>query len=88
MEKRTTAGEERDGQVFAGTTVVRGRGEAIVTATGAASELGRVAGLARAAKPPRTALQLAMRRLSGTLVWVALGFSLLIPLLVARQPPE
>ncbi len=91
VDKRADAPEERAGQVFAGTTVARGRGAALVTTTGPATELGRVAGLARAARPPRTALQLAMRRLSGSLVWVALGFSLLIPLLgvlIARQPPE
>ncbi|HEU4326462.1 MAG TPA: cation-transporting P-type ATPase [Roseiflexaceae bacterium] len=91
VEKHAGAPEERSRQVFAGTTVVRGRGAALVTATGPATELGRVAGLARAARPPRTALQLAMRHLSGALVWVALAFSVLIPLLgvlVARQPPE
>ena len=81
---------ERDGAVFAGTTVVRGRGVGLVTATGPSTELGRVAGLARTPKPPRTTLQLAMRALSGTLVWVALGFSLLTPLLgvlLAGQAP-
>ncbi len=72
---------ERRNLVFAGSTISRGQGTAIVVATGMSTELGRVAGMAREAKAPRTPLQLSMRALSRAMVWVALGFSLLIPLL-------
>ena len=72
---------ERHNLVFAGTPVVRGRGAAIVVATGEQTELGRVAGVAGEVKAPRTPLQVAMGQLSRTLVWVALGFSLVVPLL-------
>ncbi len=75
--------------VFAGSLITRGRGAALVVATGPHTQLGRVAALARSVKPPRTPLQLAMRELTGWLVWLALLFSLLIPLLgwlVAGQP--
>ena len=75
--------------VFSGTLVTRGRGTALVVATGGQTEIGRLAELAQAAKAPRTALQHAMDELSKTLVGVALGFSLLVPLLgvlVAHQP--
>ena len=72
---------ERHNLVFAGTPVVRGRGAAIVVATGAQTELGRIAGMAGEVKAPRTPLQVAMGQLSRTLVWVALGFSLVVPLL-------
>lgn len=72
---------ERRNLVFAGTTITRGRGTAIVVAIGAASELGRVANLAGEVESPRTPLQKAMRELSGSLVWLALGFSVAVPLL-------
>ncbi len=72
---------ERRNLVFAGTLVTRGRGTAVVAATGMATELGRVARLTRQVKAPRTPLQVAMRELSRYLVWVALAFSVLVPLL-------
>ncbi|HEX2915880.1 MAG TPA: cation-transporting P-type ATPase [Chloroflexia bacterium] len=67
--------------VLAGTVVAHGRGRAVVVATGKVTELGKVAGLAGSVKPPRTPLQLAMRELTRWMVWIALGFSLLVPLL-------
>ncbi len=65
--------------VYAGTVVLSGDAEAEVTATGPRTRLGAVAGQAAEARPPRTQLQLAMRSLAGKLVWVAVGFSVLIP---------
>ncbi|MCY7323406.1 MAG: cation-transporting P-type ATPase [Phormidesmis sp. CAN_BIN36] len=72
---------ERQTLVFAGTLITRGRGAAIVVATGRDTELGRVADLASAGKPPRTPLQRTMRELTRWMVWLALGFSTLVPLL-------
>src|SRR6266566_3658935 len=72
---------ERHNLTFAGTVVVRGRGTAIVTATAMQTEIGRIAGVAREVKAPRTPLQVAMGELSRSLVWIALGFSLVVPLL-------
>jgi Ca2+-transporting ATPase len=70
---------ERNNMVFAGTTTTRGRGTGIVTATGMATELGRITGLVIEAKEPRTRLQQAMKQLAGLLVWVAVSFSIIIP---------
>jgi Ca2+-transporting ATPase len=70
---------ERNNMVFAGTTVTRGRGIGVVTATGMSTELGRITGLVIEAKEPRTRLQQAMNQLAGLLVWVAVSFSVLIP---------
>jgi len=84
-----TALAERRNLVYAGTLVTRGRGLATVVATGPASEIGRIARLARSVQAPRTPLQRAMGELSATLTWVALGVSVLVPLLgvfVAGQP--
>ncbi len=76
-----TALAERHTMVYAGTTITRGRGTAIVVATGMHTELGQVVGMAREVRQPRTPLQQAMRDLTFWLVWFALGFSVLVPLL-------
>ncbi|MGD6934840.1 MAG: cation-translocating P-type ATPase [Candidatus Bathyarchaeia archaeon] len=72
---------DQTNMVFTGTVVTRGRARALISATGVKTELGRVAGITKAEKEPKTALQLSMKQLSKTLVWVALFFSILIPLL-------
>ncbi len=72
---------DQTNMVFTGTVITRGHAKALVTATGVTTELGKIAGITQAAKEPKTALQIAMKHLSKTLVWVALFFSILIPLL-------
>ncbi len=72
---------DQTNMLFSGTVVTRGHAKALITATGVSTELGRIAGVTQAAKEPKTALQLSMKQLSKTLVWVALFFSILIPLL-------
>ena len=76
IETRIT---EQNNMIFAGTVVTRGQAKALVTATGANTELGRVAGIAKAAKEPKTPLQLSMKQLSKSLVWIALFFSMIVP---------
>ena len=68
-------------EISAGTLVVAGEGRAEVTATGVRSRFGRISALAQTVKPPKTPLQLAMKDLAMKLVWVALFFSVAIPLL-------
>lgn len=69
---------ERGNMVFAGTVVTRGRGKAVVVATGRDSELGRVlaAVKGKAAEPP-TDTQALIARLSLVLAGVALVVSVL-----------
>jgi Ca2+-transporting ATPase len=72
---------DRSNLAFAGTTVAAGRARGVVVATGMATELGRITGLIVEAKPPRTALQQAMRDLSRWLAYLALAFSVVVPLI-------
>jgi Ca2+-transporting ATPase len=72
---------EQKNMVFAGTVVAKGQAKALITATGVNTELGKVAGIAKAAKEPKTLLQLSMKQLSKTLVLIALFFSVLVPIL-------
>lgn len=68
-------------EIYAGTVVASGEGQAEVIATGKDTKLGKTAATLKQIKPPRTALQLAMRSLAGKLVYVAVFFSVFIPLL-------
>jgi Ca2+-transporting ATPase len=67
--------------VFAGTLIVAGEGKGEAYATGQNTKFGKISALAQRIKPPRTPLQLAMKSLSKTLAWVALFFSVIIPLI-------
>ncbi|HEY1318381.1 MAG TPA: cation-transporting P-type ATPase [Gaiella sp.] len=69
---------ERTSMIFASTAVTRGRGRALVTATGVRTEVGTVDRLSAAAKPPTTPLQERLGRLSGSMVAVGLGVTLLL----------
>lgn len=83
----TELGDRRN-VAFAGTLVTTGRGRGVVVATGGATELGRIAHLTETAREPRTPLQIHLRQLAGWLLWLALGFSVLVPILailVARR---
>jgi Ca2+-transporting ATPase len=74
---------ERPSMAYAGSSVTRGRGRMIVTATGSATELGEIAGLTERAKSPPTPLQRrvgALTRLMvvfGVVVTLALGGAML-----------
>jgi len=67
--------------VLAGTLITQGEGLSVVTSTGKNTELGRVSKLTEEAKEPDTPLQVTMEQVSKTLVWIALFFSILIPVL-------
>lgn len=65
-------------RVFAGTAVTSGRGRALVEATGAATELGRIAALSTTAKPPQTPLQRQLGLLSRAMVAVGVAVTVLL----------
>jgi Ca2+-transporting ATPase len=62
---------DRTSMVHMQTTVTRGRGELVVTATGAATEIGRVAGLLQATTQERTPLQRQLDQLAHSLAKLA-----------------
>ncbi len=68
-------------EIYAGTIVISGEGLAQVFATGKNTKLGKIASASRDIKPPKTSLQLAMKSLAGKLVFVALFFSIIIPVI-------
>jgi len=68
-------------EVYAGTVVVSGEGEAEATVTGRNTKLGKLSTAAQEIKVPKTPLQKTMKSLAFSLVWVALFFSIAIPLI-------
>lgn len=64
---------DRITMVYRGTVVTGGRGLALVVATGANTEIGRVQALMGATAVPETPLQRQMDELGRKLAWVALG---------------
>ena len=67
--------------VYAGTLIVSGEGKGEAYATGKNTRFGKISAMAQMIKPPKTPLQLAMKALSKTLAYVAIFFSVIIPLI-------
>jgi P-type Ca2+ transporter type 2C len=81
---------DRTGMVHAGTVVTRGRGDAVVAATGMQTALGGVARLIRDQQAPLTPLQRRLARLGRQLSAVAVGLCALVAVLglLRGQPLE
>jgi P-type Ca2+ transporter type 2C len=69
---------DRSTAVFMNTIVTRGRARMLVTATGADTEIGRIAGLIQETKPAPTPLQRQIDRLGRTLAIIAGGVILVV----------
>jgi len=67
-------------EIYAGTLIVAGEGKAEVFATGRETKIGKISGMAAIVKQPKTPLQLAMKSLTKSLVWISLTLSFAIPL--------
>jgi calcium-translocating P-type ATPase len=84
VEPRTPLAD-RSSMAFAGTGITRGRALLVVTATGAETELGRVAGLTATAKPPATPLQRRLAQLARWMVVLAVAVTVLLAVALAVQ---
>ncbi len=69
---------DRKNMVYMGSTVVYGRGTAVVTATGMATEMGKIAGALQQAEDGDTPLQKKLNQLSKILTWLVLGICLVV----------
>ncbi len=69
---------DRVNMAFMGTTIARGSGSAVVTATGMQTEIGRIAGMLQRQKAEPTPLQRRLAELGRTLLWVVLGIVAII----------
>ena len=69
---------DRANMVYMGSTVVYGRGKAIVTAVGMDTEMGRIADALTAAEEGKTPLQMKLAELSKILTFLVIGISVVI----------
>jgi Ca2+-transporting ATPase len=64
---------ERSSMLYAGTPVVSGRGRAVITATGARTEMARVRSLVEQERAPRAPLERRLESLGHLGTWISLG---------------
>ena len=69
---------DRKNMVYMGSTVVYGRGTAVITATGMDTEMGKIADALANAEEGQTPLQLKLSQLSKVLTWLVLGICVII----------
>ena len=77
---------DRSSMLFKGTAVTRGSGIGVVTATGLATELGRVSQLVEEAEPGASPLEKKLARLSAQLVWAVLILTAVIAASASPRP--
>ena len=69
---------DRKNMVYMGSTVVYGRGTAVITATGMDTEMGKIADALSSAEQGQTPLQIKLSQLSKVLTWLVLGICVVI----------
>jgi len=69
---------DRKNMVFMGSTVVYGRGTAVVTGTGMDTEMGKIADALSHAQEGKTPLQIKLAQLSEILTWLVIGICVVI----------
>ena len=77
-ETRDVTLGDRKNMVYMGSTVVYGRGTAVITATGMDTEMGKIADALATAEEGQTPLQIKMSQLSKILTWLVLGICALV----------
>ena len=76
-EKDVSLGDRKN-MVYMGSTVVYGRGTAVITGTGMDTEMGKIADALAKAEEGQTPLQIKLSQLSKTLTWLVLGICVII----------
>ncbi len=69
---------DRKNMVYMGSTVVYGRGKAVITATSMQTEMGKIADALSKAEDNQTPLQIKLSQLSKILTWLVLGICVVI----------
>ena len=69
---------DRKNMVYMGSTVVYGRGSAVITGTGMNTEMGKIADALAQAEDGQTPLQRKLSQLSKILTWIVLGICIIV----------
>ena len=75
---KTVALADRKNMIYMGSSLAYGRAKAVVVATGAYTEMGKIASVLATAKEERTPLQIKMAQLSKILTYAVVGISVFI----------
>lgn len=79
---------DRKNMVYSGTNVTRGRGKAVVCATGMATEVGCIAGMIQQSEHESTPLERRLEHLGRILVWICLAICVVVVITgVAKGEP-
>ena len=76
-EKEVPLGDRKN-MLYMGSTVVYGRGVAVVTATGMDTEMGKIADALSSAEEGETPLQIKLHQLSKILTWLVIGICVIV----------
>ena len=76
-EKEVPLGDRKN-MLYMGSTVVYGRGVAIITATGMDTEMGKIADALASAEEGETPLQIKLHQLSKILTWLVISISVIV----------
>ncbi len=76
-EKDVSLGDRKN-MLYMGSTVVYGRGTAVVVATGMETEMGKIADALQHAEDGETPLQIKLHQLSKILTWLVLGICVIV----------
>ena len=76
-EKDVSLGDRKN-MLYMGSTVVYGRGRAVVTDTGMSTEMGKIADALQNASDGETPLQIKLNQLSKILTWLVLGICVIV----------
>ena len=76
-EKEVPLGDRKN-MLYMGSTVVYGRGVAVVTATGMDTEMGKIADALASAEEGETPLQIKLHQLSKILTWLVIGICVIV----------
>jgi len=69
---------DRDNMAYLGTTVAAGNGKGLVVATGMATEVGKIAGLAQMEQEEKSPLQLEIQYIANRITVLAIGISIVL----------
>ena len=72
---------DRKNMVFKGTAVTRGKGRAVVTATGMETEIGNISDMVSSASEEAIPLDKKLNRLTKKLIWIVLGMAVALGLI-------
>ena len=76
-EKEVPLGDRKN-MLYMGSTVVYGRGVAVITATGMKTEMGKIADALASAEEGETPLQIKLHQLSKILTWLVIGICVIV----------